>query len=222
MEKILVVPKGRFATQDADAVKKKRAELAARLRENQSVKVTRKGEIVEPNDPKALHGETLDAPEGKLASGYIWYEKDPQLLAAEKEVMGKFFPGFQLDRLEDGRLCWIGNLNPRGSNGGVWNLMAIYDNNHPHSNSFGGSLKVYSIEPDLNELFEAAGELPHVLRDGNGELYLCTARHQDINTSQGQASAATTLGWAAKWIFVVEEWLEGDGIIGDEAKEHVY
>ena len=222
MENMLVVPKGSFAAQSDDAAKKRRAELAAKLRTGQSVAITPTGEVVAPNDPQALHGKTLNAPEGKLAFGSAWYEKNPQLFAGEKAAMQEYFPSFHLDKLEDGRLCWVGNLNPRGSNGGVWSLMVVYDDNHPHNNSYGGSLRVYSIQPDLNELYKVAEKLPHVLRDGNNDLYLCTARKEDINTSQGHASAATALGWAAKWILVVEEWLEGDGIIGEEAFDHIY
>lgn len=48
-------------------------------------------------------------PAGRLAAQQ-WYELDPSLLAAEKAAMQKAFPHFQLDKLDDGHLCWIGKL----------------------------------------------------------------------------------------------------------------
>ena len=70
--------------------------------------------------------------------------------------------------------------------------------------------RVYSVKPDLNELYKAAGSLPHVLRDANGDLYMCTARKEDIDSGNRTTSAAKALGWAAKWIFAVEGWLAGE------------
>lgn len=151
-------------------------------------------------------------------AGFYWYERNPQLFNDEKQAMNLYFPNFVLDRLADGRICWVGNLNPRGADGGTWTLMVVYDHNHPHNNTYGGSLRVYSVKPDLNELYKAAGSLPHVLRDANGDLYMCTARKEDIDSGNRTTSAAKALGWAAKWIFAVEGWLAGE--IGDEVFEH--
>ena len=75
-------------------------------------------------------------------------------------------------------------------------------------------------DPDLNELYKAVGTLPHVLRDSNGDLYMCTARKEDIDSGDKTTSAAKALGWAAKWIYAVEEWLDGE--VGDEIFEHTY
>ena len=153
-------------------------------------------------------------------AGFYWYERNPQLFNDEKQAMNLYFPNFVLDRLADGRICWVGNLNPRGADGVTWTLMVVYDHNHPHNNTYGGSLRVYSVKPDLNELYKAAGSLPHVLRDANGDLYMCTARKEDIDSGNRTTSAAKALGWAAKWIFAVEGWLAGE--IGDEVFEHTY
>ncbi len=152
--------------------------------------------------------------------GFYWYERNPQLFEAEKVAMRESFPCFRMDVLDDGRICWIGELNPRGRAGGVWTLMVVYDHNHPHNNTHGGSLRVYSIKPDLDELYRAVGQLPHVLKDANGNLYMCTARREDVDSGQTVTSAAKALGWAAKWIFVVEEWLEGE--LGDEVFSHTF
>ena len=103
-------------------------------------------------------------------SGFYWYQRNPQLFEAEKLAMRENFPNFTLEKLDDGRICWVGDLNPRGNSGGVWTLMVVYDHNHPHNNTYGGSLRVYSVKPDLNDLYKAAGSLPHVLRDANGDF----------------------------------------------------
>ena len=73
--------------------------------------------------------------------------------------------------------------------------MVVYDHNHPHNNTYGGSLRVYSVKPDLNELYKAAGSLPHVLRDANGDLYMCTARKEDIDSPQQKLSAGQLSGF---------------------------
>ena len=153
-------------------------------------------------------------------ASFYWYERNRELFESEKAAMRKFFPNFKLDKLDDGRICWIGTLNPHGSNGGTWTLMAVYDHNHPHNNSYGGSLRVYSVKPDLDELFKVAGNLPHVLRDANGSLYMCTARKEDIDSGNRTTSAAKSLGWAAKWIAAVECWLNGE--VGDEIFQHTF
>ena len=68
-------------------------------------------------------------------AGFYWYERNPQLFNDEKQAMNLYFPNFVLDRLADGRICWVGNLNPRGADGGTWTLMVVYDHNHPHNNT---------------------------------------------------------------------------------------
>lgn len=151
---------------------------------------------------------------------FYWYERNPNLFNAERVAMMKFFPHFKLDKLSDERVCWVGTLNPRGIDGGIWTVMVIYDHNHPHNNSYGGSLRVYSIKPDLNELYKEVGNIPHTLRDANGNLYMCTARKEDIDSGSRTTSAVKALGWASKWIFTVEGWLAGE--IGNEVFDHTY
>ena len=213
-----IVPIGKFAS-DEDAAARKRREIAERLKKGQDVNITNSGEVVTTNDPKASN-DSLVVPAGKLASFY-WYERDPNLLKTERDVMQIYFPQFTLEKLDDGKLCWLGNLNPRGAAGGIWTLQALYDNNHPHNNSFGGSVRVYSIKPNLEELVQAAGNLPHLLRDQGGNLYMCTARKEDVDAGGNYVtSAAKSIGWAAKWIWIVEGWLNGD--LGNEVFDHQF
>ena len=214
----MMVDKDKLAADDAAA--RKRKEIADRLKTGQPVEIVgNNGELKTSEDAKNSAGPKMMVDKDILATAFYWYEKDRSLYNAEIAAMS-LFPNFRLDKLDDGRLCWIGNLNPNGNDGGVWTIMAVYDNNHPHNNSYGGSVKVYSIKPDLNELYTAAGRLPHVLRDSDGCLYMCTARPEDVLVGRESTSAATHIGHAAKWIKLVEDWLEG--IVGDEVFAETY
>jgi len=219
MNNYLIIPSARFSADDAAA--RKRREIAEKLRRGQDVNITNSGEVVTPDDPKASNDNTLVVPAGKLAASFYWYERDPELYRGECDVMRAYFPQFQLDKLDDGRLCWIGTLNPRGKDGGVWTIQAVYDHNHPHNDSFGGSVKIYSITPALEDLLQELDALPHLLRDNAGNLYMCTARMEDVKSGKRKVtSAATSIGWAVKWIWMVEGWLNGE--LGDEVFNHAY
>jgi len=211
MNNALFVPAGRFAVSaDDEAAARKRREIAERLRKGEDVVITPKGEALTPNDPQATD-DTLVVPPGKLAASFYWYERDPNLLEDERAAMQKFFPNFRLEKLDDGRYCWIGTLNPRGKQGGTWTIQAVYDHNHPHNDSFGGSVKIYSIKPSLEHLLKEVGELPHLLKDGGNNLYMCTARMEDVTAGKKKVTTAvTSLGWAVKWIWMVEGWLNGE------------
>lgn len=163
-------------------------------------------------------------------SGSYWYDRLPDLLAAEKRAMKQFFPQFKLKKLSDGRLYWVGSVNPRGKYGGVWTLMAIYNHDHPSNAAlYGSSVRIYSIKPELEELVQALGEpLPHVLRDSDNKLYICSSRREDVaqgtrdgNGSYEVTSAASSLGWAVKWIWLFEGWLNGE-ISHNDLYGHVY
>jgi hypothetical protein len=203
-----------------DAAAKKRKELAERLKNNQPVVLKKSGELTTPNDPGA--GENAQrVPRGKLAASFYWYEREPELLEAEKMAMQKQFSNFQMEKLDDGRLCWFGNLNPSGADGGVWTVQAIYQPDHPNNKNFGGSVRVYSIKPDLDELLQEAEELPHILRDEYGHRYMCTARMEDVDAGLDTVtSAAKSLAWACKWIWMVEGWLSGK--FGREVFDHTF
>jgi len=135
--------------------------------------------------------------------------------------MNHFFPSFKLEKLTDGRLSWVGRLQPTNvRKNAKWYVQAIYDHNHPNNNTYGGSIKVYSIDPNLEEICQQLGQaIPHTLRDGSGHMYLCTARPEDIRVGNVSTSAASALSWAAKWITAFELWLAGT-ITTDEFRGH--
>ena len=146
-----------------------------------------------------------------------WYENDRQLLAGEVAAMKKFFPNFKLMKLPDGRLYWRGTVNPLGDAGSMWDLMVIYDNNHPHTdgvNTYGGSIDVYPVKPNLAELQKKLGDvsIPHIYWKNNyKDAFICTVRANEFKDSETKSStAAGCLSWACKWILVFELWLNGD------------
>ena len=159
----------------------------------------------------------IKIPKGKLAS-YYWYEDNPVLLDAEKEAMKKFFPQFDLEKLPSGKLMWVGTLISNRNN--YWVLAAVYQNNHPDNNTYSGSIRVYAINPDLNQLFEVANGIPHVLEDENGLKYLCTVDMDNFHAlSSSVTSAASALSWAGKWIYVFESWINGQISLKEFADE---
>lgn len=188
-------PKGKLAGEDAAA--KKRREMREALLKGQKVEL----------------GNGQTAPKGKLAAQ--WYERDPQLLQNEKLSMARFYPGFTLDTLEDGRLCWTGALNvgvyeskfgtPR-----QYHVMAVYENNHPVQ-KMGSSVRVYPMLPDVDELIEECGFMPHhLLRDESDCTYLCTNEAGDQMIGTTTTTAASVLGWAQKWLLAYELVLTGE------------
>jgi hypothetical protein len=196
---------------DATAAQE-RAKLRKMLTSGQKVKVTPGGKIVDPKDSaESSTQNAITIPPGKLASFY-WYENNTALLTEEKRAMSKFFPQFELAKLTDGRLYWHGYVDPGlYPDSTAWYLQAIYDHNHPHNKSYGGSVKVYSIQPDLDVMVRQAKiPIPHLLRDHDGHVYLCTARPEDIKAGNIATSAASSLAWAMKWISSFELYLAGD------------
>ena len=198
----IAVPKGKLANPSDDALKRKCEELRKKLLEGKSITINQDGKVDGKN------GGGIAVPKGKLASFY-WYERDPELLKAEKYAMNKFFPNFELSK-DDGRLNWIGTINTGLMGNNVWTLQIVYDNDYPVSR-MGGSVKIYAIDPDIDEMAKKLDWRPHhLLTDTSGNTYMCTAESKDVKTGKTVTSAATTLSWAVKWIMVFELVLSGE------------
>ena len=167
--KNIFIPKGQLA--DDAALAAKRAELKRKLLEG--------GRITLKKDGSATGGageeSSISIPTGKLAAQ--WYELDPELLEMEKAAMARAFNGFELGKLDDGRLYWVGDVTPGiyESKFGIRNrktytLMAVYQNYFPMF-TMGYSVYVYPIMPDACELIDFWGFRLHFLRDSNCELH---------------------------------------------------
>ena len=203
MKKIISIPSTRLAADDA-TLKAKREELKKKLLEGKKVTIAPDGNVTKGDD-----SSSIVIPKGKLAITQ-WYEKDPGLLMAEKAAMNHAFPGFALDKLDDGRLAWVGSLNIGILGDNEWHIMAVYNNNHPEQ-VMGSSVRVYLIQPDIDELIKDLGWKPfHLLPDSNNQYYLCTAEAGNIKTGKETTSAASVIAWAVKWLMAFELVLTGD------------
>ena len=203
------IPKGKLAEDDA-VLKAKREALKKKLLEGGKITLKKDGSVTDDNGEDS----TISIPKGKLAATQ-WYERDPGLLEMEKVAMSKAFPGFTLDKLDDGRLYWIGTLTPgiyetKFGQRFDYSVMAVYNNNHPQQ-IMGSSVRVYPVLPDVDELIRRCGFRPyHLLRDSSNNLYLCTNEAGTMSTGMTVTSAASVLGWAVKWLCAYELVLTGD------------
>jgi hypothetical protein len=204
-----IIPPGKLA-EDDEALKRIREKrkneiLRNKLINKEPVYIGQDGKV----SPDQNKGANLTVPKGVLAINQ-WYEKDPGLLAAEKAAMAHAFPHFQLEKLDDGRLAWTGSLNIGVLGDNAWYIMAVYNNNHP-AQVMGSSVRVYLVEPDINEIINDLGWSPtHLLRDSSNQLYLCTAEAGNIKTGKEVTSAAYVIAWAVNWLLAFELVLTGD------------
>ncbi len=205
----VIIPPGKLANDDSslkDARERIRRQIIKdKLVNKETIYVnSRGGAEINPNNQTSLK-----IPGGVLAVSQ-WYEKDPGLLMAEKAAMNHAFPHFTLDKLDDGRLAWVGSLNIGIIGNNQWHIMAVYNNNHPEQ-VMGSSVRVYLVEPDIDELIKDLGWRPlHLLMDSNRQLYLCTAEAGNIKTGKETTSAASVIAWAVKWLMAFELVLTGD------------
>ena len=203
------IPKGKLAVDDDAALKAKREALKKKLLEGGKITLKKDGSVTDDKGEES----TISIPKGKLAGQ--WYENDPALLEAEKAAMHKCFPGFTLDKLDDGRLYWIGELTPgiyetKFHERKTYTVMAVYNNNHPQQ-VMGSSVRIYPVLPDVDDLINMCGFRPyHLLRDSQDNLYLCTNEAGNVATGATTTSAASVLAWAVKWLMSFELVLTGD------------
>ena len=150
-----------------------------------------------------------------------WYVNNPDLLAAEKAAMYDFQGNkARFYILKDGRACWTVHCQPSivGRDKRccrAYDIALIYDNDHPQTR-YGSSVKAYLLNPTVDQLQDIVNRtsgitpknIPHLLRDENGELYLCSADTRNVSTSLDSAggitSAATSLRFALRWINIFE------------------
>jgi hypothetical protein len=199
------------STAEAQAEAQARKKMAEMLRRGDKVKVDQNGNIL-PADASASQN-AINIPKGTLAAGFYWYENDIELLNGEKIAMSKHFPQFQLGKLDDGKLYWFGSLSPGlFKRHKPWFVWAVYQHNHPNNSSYGGSVRVYSLDPDLEEFRRQNNNIfiPHTLSDDAGHIYLCTANPEDVQAGSVVTTAASSLAWAVKWIAAFELWVEGE------------
>lgn len=130
-----------------------------------------------------------------------WYERRPDRLAKEEQMMKNRFPQFSLKR-HDGQLFWEGTLKSNSYK--RYRAIIFYPNDFPYD-----APKPYIVDPDLTEKDPPP---PHMYKDGR----LCVFEHRD-GTWQSNSTAATMVGLVSPWIHAYEHWLETGNWPGPEA-----
>ena len=137
-----------------------------------------------------------------------WYNKnDHRLFRTEVAAMKKMFPkaGFGFMK-STGNMYWVIDMKISQTGfSNTWRFMLVYDKDHPHNHTYGGSIKVFPIKPNANELRQIATRngrpgVPHLLKDDNLGTYLCTRRTEDVEDGTHAANSAVSVAaWAADW-----------------------
>jgi len=136
-----------------------------------------------------------------------WYSLYPDLLTIEKIAMQKLFPQFTLDKLDDGRMCWLGSIKI-DSREIEYQLLVVYAHNHPFCCKEYSSIKVYPMLPDSDEIVNSAKETPSFLKDECGNRYL-EFEFEDYDSSQiSRISNKRTQITAAAVLLKSVDWLK--------------
>jgi len=129
-----------------------------------------------------------------------WFNVMPQLLEREKDSVLQSFPDARY-MVDNGIVSFL--LNASGNYS--WSLQLVYARNYRKQPEM---LRVYIIQPDLNELVQISGSLPYTKVDRSGSYYL------DV-TDQYDVSGVKTLYRALRWVGLFERWVEGDIDLSD-------
>ena len=137
-----------------------------------------------------------------------WYNKmDHRLFRSEVAAMRKYFPKAGYGFLKSsGNMYWVIDMNISQTGfTNTWRFMLVYDKDHPHNHTFGGSIKVVPIRPNEDDLKKIAEKhdrpgVPHLLHSSSLGTYLCTRRTEDVKDGVSQANTAVSAAaWAADW-----------------------
>lgn len=170
-------------------------------------------EVVQDTETK----KTKIIPKAVVSANSQWYERNKDLFEAEIVAMHDFKPSAKYGYFkDDGRMYWSVQFTPTiaGKKTRTYNLALVYDEDHPKAR-YGSSVKAYLLSPTVEDLQKIVNKtqgitdksIPHLLRDGKGELYLCSAdttNCKDNLNAGGITSAATSLRFAMRWINIFE------------------
>ena len=175
---------------------------------------------------KSVEKAVVAAPEQTTSPEQVvhpeqWYVKNPALLQAEIAAMAEItaMADAKLDARcgfrRDGKMYWVINLNPVVCGKRChWTLLAVYDDDHPQKR-WGGSVKFYPVKPNVQEMQAMVARshvtpktIPHLLKDEQGQLYMCTQDRDRIEAGVNKGdrvdTAASCLRYAMRWITVFE------------------
>lgn len=156
------------------------------------------GEVQEYlNTENGINISTPNLPPPPSAPSFMrnWQEVTLQLFENEKNNIIAKYPDVLIetgDGLVTAALVTNGNYQ--------WLLQLTYARNY---RKLKDQLRVYIVEPDLNELVTIANDIPYVKADLSGNKYLDVAPEHHI-------SGAATIDNAVKWIDLFEKWVNGN------------
>ncbi len=212
VDKAVVATESNSATADAIAA------LRNQLTSNETIEVNQDGSVRNPADPmsaSSLANGTGFKPVDKAVVAAQWYELNPALQKAEIKAMADIHPDAKMGYLPNGKMYWTMRLRPVvcGSRKD-WTLLAVYDPDHPQKR-WGGSVKFYPVKPNYQEMMEMVNRssvtpksIPHLLRDEDKQIYMCTQHMDNVHDGQHRGELVTTaaacLRFAMRWITVFE------------------
>ena len=198
----------------ADAI----AALRRQLEGGGETMVNQDGTILNPADPtsaSSLANGTGFKPVDKAVVAAQWYQVNPALQRAEIQAMAEINPDAKMGYLPNGKMYWTIRLRPVVcGNRKDWTLLAVYDEDHPQQR-WGGSVKFYPVKPNYTEMMQLVNassvtpkSIPHLLRDSDQQIYMCTQHQNNIHAGHHKGEKVTTaaacLRFASRWITVFE------------------
>ena len=198
----------------ADAIAALRDQLAG----GGETMVNQDGTVLNPSDPMSAssmaNGDGFK-PVDKAVVAAEWYQTNPQLQRLEIKAMADIHPDARMGYLPNGKMYWTIRIHPVvcGSRKD-WTLLAVYDSDHPQQR-WGGSVKFYPVKPNYDEMMKMVNHsrvtpktIPHLLRDDDNQIYMCTQDRNNIYAGQSRGQKVTTaaacLRFAMRWITVFE------------------
>jgi RsiW-degrading membrane proteinase PrsW (M82 family) len=124
-----------------------------------------------------------------------WYEITPVLFENEKSAIIGKYPDAYIN-IDDG----VVKVTLAVTRNFPWEIQLIYARNYRRLKE---QLRIYILQPDMNELVAIADEIPYIKADLSGNYYL------DV-VSQHQVSGESALDNALLWITLFEKWVEGE------------
>ena len=154
-------------------------------------------------------------PVDKAVVATEWYQTNPQLQKLEIKAMADIHPDAKMGYLPNGKMYWTIRIHPVVCGKRKdWTLLAVYDSDHPQQR-WGGSVKFYPVKPNYDEMMKMVNRsnvtpktIPHLLRDEDNQIYMCTQDRNNIeaghNKGEKVTTAAACLRFAMRWITVFE------------------
>jgi RsiW-degrading membrane proteinase PrsW (M82 family) len=125
-----------------------------------------------------------------------WYEIEPDLLEQEQDEIYEKYPDALVD-VDNGGII---TATLATTDNFSWKIRLTYARNYKQLKE---QLRIYVLQPDLNELLAISNEIPYAKIDLSGQYYLDIA-------PQNRPSGVSAIDNAIVWISLFEKWVNGD------------